>query len=84
MKILLINSSLIQDAGPAASPVAETPEPAVFKPRSRPARKARSGSSGRRVLGMTPQQRMVLSIFLFLDVAVIGFLILLAIGAINF
>jgi hypothetical protein len=34
--------------------------------------------------GMTAQQRMVLSIFLFLDTAVLGFMVLLAIGAISF
>jgi len=34
-------------------------------------------------LGMTAQQRMVLSIFLFLDVTVIGFMLLLVIGAIS-
>lgn len=40
-----------------------------------------SGPQGM-AFGMTAQQRMVLAIFLFLDVAVIGFMILLAIGAI--
>jgi len=35
------------------------------------------------LLGMTPQQRMILSIFLFLDVTILGFLILIAIGAIS-
>jgi hypothetical protein len=33
--------------------------------------------------GMTAQQRMVLSIFLFLDVAAIGCMLLIAIGAVN-
>jgi len=33
--------------------------------------------------GMTPQQRMILAVFLFLDVAILGFLILLVIGAIQ-
>jgi hypothetical protein len=36
----------------------------------------------RRFLGMTPQQRMILSIFLFLDVSVLGCMCLLALGAI--
>ena len=36
-----------------------------------------------RRFGMTAQQRMILSIFLFLDVAVVGCLMLLAIGAIQ-
>lgn len=34
--------------------------------------------------GMTAQQRMILSIFLFLDVAVLGFLLLYALGVIQF
>jgi hypothetical protein len=41
-----------------------------------------SGSEGVG-FGMTAQQRMILSIFLFLDTAVIGVLILMYIGAIN-
>jgi hypothetical protein len=36
-----------------------------------------------RARGMTPQQRMILAVFLFLDVAILGFLILLVIGAIQ-
>ena len=35
-------------------------------------------------LGMTPFQRMVLAIFFFLDVLVIGFLLLVALGRITF
>ena len=35
------------------------------------------------MLGLNPAQRFVLSLFLFLDVAVIGFLLLLALGRIN-
>lgn len=41
-----------------------------------------SGSQGVG-FGMTAQQRMILSIFLFLDTAVIGVMILMYIGAIN-
>jgi hypothetical protein len=35
-----------------------------------------------RFLGMTAQQRMILSIFLFLDVSVLGCMCLLALGAV--
>ncbi|MCZ7543753.1 MAG: hypothetical protein M5R40_09535 [Anaerolineae bacterium] len=35
------------------------------------------------LLGLNPAQRLVLSLFLFLDVAVIGFMLLLALGRIN-
>ncbi len=35
------------------------------------------------IFGLNPAQRLVLSIFLFLDVAVIGFMLLLALGRIN-
>jgi hypothetical protein len=41
-----------------------------------------SGPKGM-ALGMTAQQRMILSIFLFLDIAVLACLILIAIGAVN-
>ena len=43
---------------------------------------ARSGPE-RPFLGMTAQQRAVLALFLFLDVLVIGFLILLGTGSIS-
>lgn len=46
-----------------------------------PSRKAARPHRG--AFGMTAQQRMVLAIFLFLDVLVLSFLILLVIGAIN-
>ncbi len=48
-----------------------------------PAGRRRSRRSSGMLLGMTPQQRMILSIFLFLDVTILGFLILIAIGAIS-
>ncbi len=35
------------------------------------------------LLGLTPAQRLVLSVFLFLDVSVIGCMLLLALGRIN-
>jgi hypothetical protein len=49
-------------------------------PRSRRRRAAPSGKPR----ALTPQQRMLLSIFLFLDIAVLGCFLLLAIGAISF
>jgi hypothetical protein len=48
-----------------------------------PTARRRPRRSGGMLLGMTPQQRMILSIFLFLDVTILGFLILIAIGAIS-
>jgi hypothetical protein len=65
--------------GPSAeaAPVAAGGKP---RARSRPRRQSGGGST---VLGMTPQQRMILSIFLFLDVSVLGCLILVSIGAIS-
>lgn len=69
-------------AAPAAPPpaaatvrAAKAPTPAKAKKRRR---RAKTGA-----LGMTAPQRMVLAIFLFLDVAVIGLLILIATNAIN-
>ncbi len=44
----------------------------------------RRKASSQAAAGLTPQQRMILSIFLFLDVAVLGFFILVALGAVNF
>lgn len=45
-------------------------------------KKRRSG--GGRFLGMSPFQRMILSVFLFLDVLVLGTLILFAMGIVRF
>lgn len=42
-----------------------------------------AASTGGTALGMTAQQRMVLAIFLFLDIAILGFLLLYAMGAIQ-
>lgn len=39
---------------------------------------------GRLILGMTAQQRAVLSVFLFLDVSVLGCVFLLALGRVAF
>lgn len=63
---------------PPAATVRAAKAPRPAKPKKRRPR-AKTG-----FLGMTAPQRMVLAIFLFLDVAVIGLLVLLAIGAINF
>ena len=57
-------------------------KPSRGKKRGRPKQRRAGGGAG--FLGLTPQQRMVLSIFLFLDVSVLGCLILVAIGAVNF
>lgn len=66
---------------PAASPAA-APSPAKKAAKSKKRTRRAGAKAG--FLGMTAQQRMVLSIFMFLDVAVLGLFILLAIGAINF
>lgn len=65
--------------GKSASPAGKAksaPKAKAAKPKAKPA-------SGGGFLGMTPQQSMLLSIFLFLDVAVLGCLILVALGAIK-
>jgi len=51
------------------------------KGKAPPKKKAKKRSA--KAAGMTPQQRMILSIFLFLDVAVLGCLILVALGKIQ-
>jgi hypothetical protein len=66
-----------QPAPPRAAPTPAKPQGAT-KGKKRARRRAQTGA-----FGMTPQQRMVLSIFLFLDVAVLGVLILFALGAID-
>ncbi len=58
------------------------PEPAA-KPEDEPlAAIAGRGPEGR-AFGMTAQQRMILAIFLFLDVVVLGFLLLYVLGVIQ-
>ncbi len=57
--------------------------PPSSPPKGKPKTKTPPRSSKPRSRGMTPQQRMILAVFLFLDVAMIGFLILLVIGAIQ-
>lgn len=64
------------DTGPVPAPEKKKAKaPAKKKKVS----KRRSGN----FLGMDPMQRMVLSVFLFLDVSVLGCLILVALGKIN-
>jgi hypothetical protein len=48
-----------------------------------PKRRPAPGASRGNFLGLTPQQRMLLSIFLFMDVGVLGCLILIAVGALK-
>jgi hypothetical protein len=68
-----------------SAPIGKSAAPAAkAKPASKPKAKTKARSaSGGGFLGMTPQQSMLLSIFLFLDVAVLGCLILIALGAIK-
>ncbi len=63
---------------PAPAPAAPEKK-AKAQAKKKPKPKRRPG----KFLGMSPQQRMVLSIFLFLDVAVLGCLILFAAGSIG-
>jgi hypothetical protein len=77
-----------EEAPAIAQPAAAAAAPPV---RSRPERAGGSGllsnmvGSGPRgmAFGMTAQQRMILSIFLFLDISVLACMLLFAIGAIN-
>jgi len=62
---------------------AEPAKAAAKKAKAPAKKKAKRRKRGRPFLGMTPAQRMFLSIFLFLDVSMLGFLILFALGAIN-
>ncbi len=70
--------------GEEEEPVSPPPvkaSPSARQPRRRSSL-AGSGPQGR-AFGMTAQQRMVLSIFLFLDVTVLAVALLIAIGAIS-
>jgi hypothetical protein len=71
----------LAELDPGLGPVAE--EDLVDRPQSRSRRRKRAASGGK-PRALTPRQRMLLSIFLFLDVAVLGCFLLLAIGAISF
>ena len=63
------------------APSRASSQPVSQTSKAKPRRKKKSSGTG--FLGMTAPQRMVLAIFLFLIVAVYGFLILLVINAIN-
>ena len=66
---------------PAPAPAAAK-SGAKAKPAGKKKKKATKKRSGL-FLGMGPMERMVLSVFLFLDVSVLGCLILVALGKIN-
>jgi hypothetical protein len=71
----------LAELDPGLGPMAE--EDLVDRPPSGESRRKRAASSGK-PRALTPRQRMLLSIFLFLDIAVLGCFLLLAIGAISF
>jgi hypothetical protein len=77
----------LKELGPqpeVAAPVKSTAEKKKApKQAKKPGRARRSRKSSAGFMGLTPQQRVILSLFLFLEVAVIGVFLLLAIGAIN-
>jgi hypothetical protein len=70
----------LADLDPGVGPLPETDLADEPEPGRRRRRVASSSKPG----ALTPQQRMLLSIFLFLDIAVLGCFLLLAIGAISF
>ncbi|NDJ51869.1 MAG: hypothetical protein GYB68_02150 [Chloroflexi bacterium] len=63
---------------------AAIPREEVNQAKQDKASKPKKKKARRGFLGMTPLQTMILSIFLFLDVAVLGILALVAVGAISF
>lgn len=71
------------EAAPAAAAAAPQSAPArsSSKKQAKPRRARRSSARG--FLGLRPQELMLLSIFLFLDVLVFGLLILVVLGAVN-
>jgi hypothetical protein len=64
-----------------APPEATKEEKKEKKKKKKPARRSRK--SGGSFMGLTPQQRTILALFLFLEVSVISIMVLLAIGAIK-
>jgi hypothetical protein len=68
------------DLGGLPPPTPSKPAPSKAKPKKSNKKPSRKRSGGG---GISPQQRMLLSIFLFLDVSVLGCLILFAVGAIR-
>ncbi|MBN1311827.1 MAG: hypothetical protein JXB30_10430 [Anaerolineae bacterium] len=63
-----------------AAPAEQAPK-TEKKKKKKPAR--RSGKSSGNFMGLTPQQRMILALFLFLEIAVISILVLIVTGAIR-
>lgn len=60
-------------------------EAPTSKPKAEPAKaRGKALASSATFLGLTPQQRMILAIFLFLDISVLGCLILVAFDVIGF
>jgi hypothetical protein len=72
----------LAELDPGLGPMAE--ENLVDEPESKRSRRRKRAASSSKPRALTPQQRMLLSIFLFLDIAVLGCFLLLAIGAISF
>ena len=73
----------LRDLGPQpeeTAPVEIAPKEEKKK-KKKPAR--RSQKSGGNFMGLTPQQRMILVLFLFLEVSVISILVLIVTGAIK-
>jgi hypothetical protein len=57
---------------------------AASKPKAAPAKAKAKSAVASNFLGLTPQQRMILAIFLFLDISVLGCLLLVAFDVIGF
>lgn len=74
-------SGFEEEKKPAPAPV--TPRAQASKPRGGLMSSLTGNGPKGMALGMTAQQRMILSIFLFLDIAVLACMILIAIGAVN-
>ena len=73
---------------PSAEETVVNPQPVRAQTTTSSARRTTSSrprrrSSNRGALGLTPQQRMILAILFFVDVVVVGFLLLAASGAIG-
>ncbi|HLV45244.1 MAG TPA: hypothetical protein VKY39_09810 [Aggregatilineales bacterium] len=73
----------LSELGIESEDIVEERGSVVVAERDRVSAPAPAASTGGMALGMTAQQRMVLAIFLFLDIAVLGFLLLYAMGAIQ-
>ena len=69
-----------EEAAPAGSPPKQAKKEKEKK-KKKPARRSKKSSGN--LMGLTAQQRMILALFLFLEVTVISILALVIIGAIN-